>query len=435
MLDIERRKIIFDLNQLFDNYSYLSELAEFCDNDYQTMIKMISKIIKYSFCHNVTDKLGYLKTPLRVDDDYKYFLMQNKKRFGLFKKHINLNSVYSLDPDIRISDLEGLVLPSINRMIDVCEVNKLNEEERKSKEEKQCLKYKKAMGFEDTAFWYSTTDLITFNSDFMYYHSNLSGDLEVDFYNLYNDERYRNNPNSPLYNLFSDNLEHIRKVNDIDLTRIGNLYVIGNGRHRILYLMYYDCEYGVPVSVTKRIEDEEFNLILLRLKDKYKINIQKNNIFNEDSNILINYLDKTYNIKSLDELKIFEFKLNNSESLDEFFVSDYLIQKKGTGEKSFSYIRDKMLVFWLNFKDFDVLKGNYTDYLKVSGETNSNVLYEAFNVSQKIYQKYNLLGIDYEEHVLFRLIDSTDEKDDVIKKIYEEAEQEELRGKVYEKKA
>ena len=199
--------------------------------------------------------------------------------------------------------------------------------------------------------------------------------------------------------------------------------------------MYYDCEYGVPVSVTKRIEDEEFNLILLRLKDKYKINIQKNNIFNEDSDILINYLDKTYNIKSLDELKIFESKLNNSESLDEFFVSDYVIQKKGTGEKSFSYIRDKMLVFWLNFKDFDVLKGNYTDYLKVSGETNSNVLYEAFNVSQKIYQKYNLLGIDYEEHVLFRLIDSTDEKDDVIKKIYEEAEQEELRGKVYEKKA
>ena len=126
MLDIERRKIIFDLNQLFDNYSYLSELAEFCDNDYQTMIKMISKIIKYSFCHNVTDKLGYLKTPLRVDDDYKYFLMQNKKRFGLFKKHINLNSVYSLDPDIRISDLEGLVLPSINRMIDACEVNKLS---------------------------------------------------------------------------------------------------------------------------------------------------------------------------------------------------------------------------------------------------------------------------------------------------------------------
>ena len=63
------------------------------------------------------------------------------------------------------------------------------------------------------------------------------------------------------------------------------------------------------------------------------------------------------------------------------------------------------------------------------------MLYEAFNVSQKIYQKYNLLGIDYEEHVLFRLIDSTDEKDDVIKKIYEEAEQEELRGKVYEKKA
>ena len=403
MLDIERRKIIFDLNQLFDNYSYLSELAEFCDNDYQTMIKMISKIIKYSFCHNVTDKLGYLKTPLRVDDDYKYFLMQNKKRFGLFKKH--------------------------------CEKKKLKKEERKSKEEKQCLKYKKAIGFEDTAFWYSTTDLITFNSDFMYYHSNLSGDLEVDFYNLYNDERYRNNPNSPLYNLFSDNLEHIRKVNDIDLTRIGNLYVIGNGRHRILYLMYYDCEYGVPVSVTKRIEDEEFNLILLRLKDKYKINIQKNNLFNEDSNILINYLDKTYNIKSLDELKIFESKLNNNESLDEFFVSDYVIEKKGTGKKSFSYIRDKMLVFWLNFKDFDVLKGNYTDYLKVSGETNSNVLYEAFNVSQKIYQKYNLLGIDYQEHVLFRLIDSTDEKDDVIKKIYEEAEQEELRGKVYEKKA
>ena len=94
MLDIERRKIIFDLNQLFDNYSYLSELAEFCDNDYQTMIKMISKIIKYSFCHNVTDKLGYLKTPLRIDDDYKYFLMQNKKSSPAMRRAFSILGHY-----------------------------------------------------------------------------------------------------------------------------------------------------------------------------------------------------------------------------------------------------------------------------------------------------------------------------------------------------
>ena len=67
MLDIERRKIISDLNYLFDDFSYLLELAKYCDNNYEIMIKMISKIIKYSFCYDVSKDFGYLKSPDKID--------------------------------------------------------------------------------------------------------------------------------------------------------------------------------------------------------------------------------------------------------------------------------------------------------------------------------------------------------------------------------
>ena len=92
-----------------------------------------------------------------------------------------------------------------------------------------------------------------------------------------------------------------------------------------------------------------------------------------------------------------------------------------------------MLIYWLNNKKFNIFENNYTEYLLLSGETNSNVLYEAFNVNQKVYQKYKLLGIDFEESILYRLIDSTDVRDNVIREIYYEAEREKERGKVYEK--
>lgn len=435
MLDIERRKIISDLNNLFSNFSFLLELANFCNNDSDEMIKMVSKIIKYSFCCSVTSRLDYLKSPIKIDEDYKKYLIQTKKKFGFFKKQVNVDFVFPLDEDIRVSDLQGLVLPTISNMVDACYVNKQNKKEEKYREDKQCSRYRDAMHFEETALWYATTSLVRFNSDFQYYNSNLTGDLERDFYNLYHDERYDNNPNSPLNKTFTENLDHILRVNDIDITRIGDLYVIGNGRHRILYLMYFDCNCLIPVSVTKRIEDKEFNIVLLRLREKYKINYNKNNIFNDEANIIINYDNKTYNVKNKEELLRFEEKLDKGESLDEFFVSDYHYIIRGIDKPSFSYIRDKMLIFWLNNQDLNLFEGNYTDYLKVSGEENSNILYEAFNVNQKIYQKYKLLGVDFEEHILYRLVDSTDDKDKKIKELFYEYEREKERGKVYEKKA
>ena len=150
-----------------------------------------------------------------------------------------------------------------------------------------------------------------------------------------------------------------------------------------------------------------------------------NNIFNEEPNILINYNSKTYNVKNKEELILFEKKLDNSESLDEFYVAEYNVIYKNTDNKLFSYIRDKMIIFWLNHKSLNIFEGNYTDYLKLSGEVNSNILLEAFCINQKIYQKYKYLGLDFEECVLYRLIDSTDEKDKVIRRLYEEAEREE----------
>ena len=400
MMEFERRKIIFDLNSLFKDFSYLLSLAEFSNNDYSVMIKLISKIIKYSFCNSVSDRLGFLGNTDKIDQDYLKYLEKNKERKSIFKKKISLDFDYLLDSDIRINDIVGLELPSINILKDACRVNIQNKKEDDYRKNRRSEIYHEAMGFSETGLIYSTTDVVCFNSDTVYCHSSLTGDLNTDFNSLYNDERYGNKSTSPLNNNFSDNLDSILKHNDIDVTKFGNLYFIGNGRHRILYLMYFDCDIKIPVSVNKRIEDREFNLILLRLKDKYKMSFHKNNICNEDADILINYLDKTYNVKNTLELKRFEYLIDNGMDLDEFFVSDYVRYHKSRDEKLFSHISNKILSFYL--ENNNIFEGSYTEFLKESKFINSNMLLEAFTINQKMYQRYKLLKLDFLESVLTR---------------------------------
>ena len=64
MLEIERRKIVSDLSDLLTDYSFLLILADYCNNDYEVVIKMISKIIKHAFCIERVDKKSYL-----IDED------------------------------------------------------------------------------------------------------------------------------------------------------------------------------------------------------------------------------------------------------------------------------------------------------------------------------------------------------------------------------
>ena len=411
MMEFERRKIIFDLNSLFKDYSYLLLLAEFSNNDYSVMIKLISKIIKYSFYNSVSDRLGFLGNTDKIDQDYLKYLEKNKERKSIFKKKNSLDFDYLLDSDIRINDIVGLELPSINTLKDTCRVNIQNKKEDDYRKNRRSEIYYEAMGFSETGLIYSTTDYVRFNSDTVYCHSSLTGDLNTDFNSLYNDERYGNKSTSPLNNNFSDNLDSILKHNDIDVTKFGNLYFIGNGRHRILYLMYYDCDIKIPVSVNKRIEDREFNLILLRLKDKYKMSFHKNNICNDNPDIIINYLDKTYNVKNTLELKRFEYLIDNGLSLDEFYISDYVKYYKSSDEKLFEHINNKVLCFYLNNKDSNIFEGNYSDYLKISGEVNSNMLFEAFTVNQKMYQKYKILKLDFDEFILSRVDINTSSDD------------------------
>ena len=178
MFDLERKIIISELNGLFSDFNYLLELAEFCNNDRSEMIKMISKIIKYSFCGTVTKSLWHLNDPVIIDEKYKKYLMANKKRISIFRKQADLEFVYPLDEDIRVSDLQGLNLPPISYIVDACHVNLENKKERRYRESKERSRYKEKTHFEDTALWYSTTGLLRFNCYFQYYHSNLTGHLD-----------------------------------------------------------------------------------------------------------------------------------------------------------------------------------------------------------------------------------------------------------------
>ena len=409
MLEIERRKIVSDLSDLLTDYSFLLILADYCNNDYEVVIKMISKIIKHAFCIERVDKKSYLIDEDIINEFYINYLNRSKKK-NVKTKSKKIRLTFELDEDIRLSDLQGIELPLISTIVDACNVNKQKESEFNYKKEKRSKIYQDAIGFQETGLIYTVTEKVKFDRSIIYCHSGLTGDLEVDFTNMYNDERYGNNPDSPLYKPYIENLVSILKLNDIDVTKFGDLYFIGNGRHRILYLMYFNFDVGVPVNINKRIENKEFNVILCRLIDKYKIGFNKNNLFNDDPDILINYNGRTYNTKNLEELRRFEYLLNNNLDLDEFFVADLvIISKRDDGKKSIE-IRNRILHYYLENKDKKIFEGNYSDFLKMSGEVNSNLLFENFSFKQRMYQKYKLFGYDFDEAVLSRLNDTKESK-------------------------
>ena len=417
MLEIERRKIISDLNYLLNDYSFLLVLADYCNNNHETVIKVISKIIKHAFCIERVDKESYLISDDIVNEYYCVYLNRTKKKNSKQKKNNKIRLTFNLDDDIRISDLIGIKLPLMCNIIDVCNVNKQKQRDNDYQKEKRSRTYQEAMGFSETGFIYTVTEMVKFDRNTIYCHSGLTGDLNIDFNKLYNDERYGNNSNSPLYKTFIDNLVSITKANDIDVTRFGDLYFIGNGRHRILYLMYFNYNVKVPITVNKRIEDEEFNIIICRLINNYKISFNKNNICNDEADILINYNGKTYNTKNIEELKRFEYLLDNGMSLDEYFVADLVIYSKNDDCNKYKEIRNKIFTYYFENKDKNIFEGNYTDFLKVIGEPNSNLLFESFNLKQRMYQRYKLFGLDFDEELLSSYIDSKDiRKNNKVKK-------------------
>jgi len=404
----KRKKLIELLNNLFSNDEQLNNLCDTVSNDYDTVIKAINMIIKYVFVdHSLLyngvslSSIFYKAEYIDVELEYKKYLNESngllKKIFS--KKEIkNYDFSFLLDSDIRVSDLKGLRLPTLDKIKEICNKNIAMEElrykeMRLEKENKKCKyeSYRKFRGFDEVGFYYKRRELVPINSSLIYYHDELSGDVSFDFDKLYSSERYTDSFSNlnPLKNSYQDNIRDIKNNSDISLFKKGNVYEIENGRHRIMYILKNGKEEKIPVYLTRRFENKKVNIILKYLKDFYDIDVYKNNLLNDEINILINLYGKCYVIENEDDLIRFfndfkDNKFNMSDSKIPFNIENDNVDYK-----------DLIFNKYLEIGE-DVLLGNFTDLCKYFDNIN-NLYYQAFMRLQSEYQDSLIYGYDFKE--------------------------------------
>ena len=405
-MDIHNKNII---NKMFTDYNFLSSFCNKYNNDIEIIISEINYLIKFIFINKTSlKKYGlddfYNYNRESITEEYFEYIEKNKKNklFALphnKKRKINKNLLDIIDDSIRIEDLDGINIPSRNRIKEIC-----NNNERENKRKKESLKkrneyYNKHRKFSESVLFYSRPDFLTIDKKFIYYHDKLSGDLNEDYEKIINDERYKNNEqNNPLKNNCFINLSNIKKHNDIVLRKYGDVYHIDNGRHRLLYLMINFNNITIPISnIRRRIEDKEFNIILKELIDNYKIYIFKNNILNDDANILIMYENKLYNLENKDMLRDFYYKLKNNDSIDIFFVGYSKIDP--TCKRS-EEIDKCSLMLYQKYQEIgpNLINNNFTDIIKYFNLSNNYYLRDAFETMQFNYKRAQIFKYNFDKY-------------------------------------
>lgn len=404
----KRKKVVMILNEMFNDNEQLNNLCETVSNDYNTVLRAINMIVKYAFidqrmqysCMSLST-IFYKAEYIDVDLEYANYLKNSESRLKkiFFKKNTNdLKLSFPLDSDIRISDLKGLRLPTLDKIREICDKNIIMEDARykeimleKENKKTKYDSYRDLRGFDEVGFCYKRRELVTINSSFVYYHDELNGNISDDFNVLYSGERYTNQFSnlSPLKNSYEDNIIDIKRNSDIALFKKGNVYEIENGRHRILYILKNGKEEKIPVFMTKRFESKKVNIILKYFKDGYNIDVYKNNLLNDEVNILINIFGNCYVIENEEDLIKFyhNFKDNN-------FDKDTLKIPFDAKKEDIDY-KDLIFNKYLEVGE-DILLGNFTDLCKYFDNVN-NLYYQAFVVLQSEYQDSLVYGYDFKE--------------------------------------
>lgn len=258
---------------------------------------------------------------------------------------------------------------------------------------------------------YTCPRLVRLDSNFKYKYADSTGIVSEDYNKLYKDERYSSNEDNPLNRSYYDNVNSIMEANDIRITKNGDSYEIFNGRHRLLYLLNNGSRIDIPCYVTMGFEDREVNLVLLELKNKYQTVFHKNNIFNDELDIIITIEDKLYNIKNKEELLDFD------KNKYKYYVG-IINQFRYSAKLSMAY--EKKLIELTSSKGLSFLKSNYTDILEYFPDLNSNILYDVYSGLQLIYAK-NIVFKEKKDIIDILL----DEYDRVVEKIKQILEKEE----------
>lgn len=393
--------IINKLNELF-LYTNISILCNYFGNDVNKVVQILNKIFKYVFVNpdfalkqDFFNVISLIEQTLACRDlDYKY-------RKYIDKKHKIFKGIYSktlidfpFDQDIYQKDLINLRVPSYNELQKICEDNKKIKTRRVELKFLLEKKYKEEKNAIEPAFTYTRTELIDINRGFMYYHPQLTGDVDTDFYLLYNDDRKANQ--LFLGTNHYDNLERIKSSKDFEFIKVGNMYEIINGRHRLLYALKNRNSIQIKAIVRRRVEDKKVNDLLIELKKEYAIKVFKNNILNDDIDILIIYQGITYNIKNKYELINFAYDLKNNCDLSKYVIAPYIFLP--------SYMFDELILDykWVLYKIYKeenqyIFLQNYSDFIKAVPYLNNNVFYTAFTYLQELYNRSILYEFDFDE--------------------------------------
>lgn len=418
----EKIRIVNKLSSLFGSYDELSFLCKYLENNPEEVKKAVSKIIKGSFVTG--DFLSYnyslvslIRGDKPIQEMYDEYVEKNSKK-GLFSFFSNKKRKKSkkelekdekirrslrmeVDDDIILADIEGIRLPSNGEIITMCEENQRTDRIEEEKLQKRMAFYKKHRGFDETAFYYRRDDLLLIDTDFIYESDDLTGKVYEDYRYLYSGERYVGNQSrfSPLNNSFETNLENIRKANDISFKKRGNVYRIENGRHRVIYLIRSGKSVEIPVNIARRIEDKEFNQRLISIGNDYDIDIYKNNILNDNPDILIRYENALYRVVGNEEVKQFEDGLKTN-SLDSFESIPFEPLEVNPDEKKSCKEKYKMLILKSFIDDGEnVVTGNFSDFIKGYGDKfeniNGPIILEAYKELQNEYNHSKVFGYDF----------------------------------------
>lgn len=168
------------------------------------------------------------------------------------------------------------------------------------------------------SFNYRRHENVKIDSNFKYYHFDLTGDVSKDFRYLYG-KNDNHNSKAVLEHSLIDNILRIKRSHDIILHKKDDVYTIYNGRHRLVYLSHYFQKispangFEAPALVTNEFEDERVNEILEALINDLGASVYKYNYYDDEAAFCIILNKNVYIVNNSLELEEFYNGIDNCE--------------------------------------------------------------------------------------------------------------------------
>lgn len=228
---------------------------------------------------------------------------------------------------------------------------------------------------ENNIFVYGCPTLVEVNSKLNYTFDGATGNIDFDYANAIK------NGDMNLFSLnYAENINRIKSDLGISMFLNNNIYDITNGYENILYVMKNGNE-KLPVMLYKTF-DEETNRLLVELGKNCLI--YKNNILNDDINLLLFTKDGLFEIESREQL--ISLKDNN---LRPKFI-DKVYPENDTPSSYQKIIYERYLEYGAS-----VLTGNYSEILKLFPQMNNRSFYLVYNAMKSYYKRSLISNFDF----------------------------------------